>query len=87
MTDVTSILVETRDKTHGPFKLQAAAAVELKAVMRKYLDNTVMQAEHTEALDMIAHKLARIIIGNANYKDHWDDIAGYATLGSNACQV
>ncbi|WP_257617167.1 hypothetical protein [Campylobacter pinnipediorum] len=31
---------------------------------------------------MIAHKIARILAGNPNYKDHWDDIAGYATLVS-----
>jgi hypothetical protein len=33
-----------------------------------------------EALEMIAHKLARIINGNANHIDSWLDIAGYATL-------
>lgn len=79
-------LLQDRNKTHGPFKLQAAAAVELKHVMKKYLKDTVMSAEHTEALDMIAHKLARIIIGHAGFKDHWDDIAGYAQLGSKACE-
>lgn len=78
-------LMQDRNRTHGPFKQQAAAAVELKAVMKKYLKDQVLQAEHSEALDMIAHKLARIIIGHANYKDHWDDIAGYAQLGSKAC--
>jgi hypothetical protein len=33
-----------------------------------------------EAFEMIAHKLARIINGNANHIDSWLDIAGYATL-------
>ena len=79
-------MLQDRNKTHGPFKLQAAAAVELKAVMKKYLKDTAMCAEHTEALDMIAHKLARIVIGHAGFKDHWDDIAGYAQLGSKACE-
>jgi hypothetical protein len=33
-----------------------------------------------EALDMILHKIARIVNGNPNETDHWHDIAGYATL-------
>jgi hypothetical protein len=34
---------------------------------------------------MIALKLSRILSGQANFKDHWNDIAGYAKLGSEAC--
>lgn len=40
---------------------------------------------HKEALDMIAHKIARIVNGDPNYKDNWHDIAGYATLAEEAC--
>ena len=29
---------------------------------------------------MIAHKIGRILAGNPDFKDHWDDIAGYAVL-------
>ncbi len=32
---------------------------------------------------MIAHKIGRIVSGNPNVQDHWDDIAGYAKLASN----
>ena len=41
--------------------------------------------EQIEALDMIALKLSRILSGQANFRDHWDDIAGYAKLASEAC--
>jgi len=34
-----------------------------------------------EALDQIAAKIARILCGDANYADHWHDIASYAQLG------
>lgn len=34
----------------------------------------------SESLDMIAHKIGRIIAGDPNVEDHWRDIAGYATL-------
>jgi hypothetical protein len=36
-----------------------------------------------ETLDMIAHKIGRIIAGNAAEPDHWRDIAGYAQLVAN----
>jgi hypothetical protein len=31
-------------------------------------------------LEMIAHKIARILSGDPNHRDHWEDIAGYAEL-------
>lgn len=31
-----------------------------------------------EALEMIAHKIARILNGDLSYPDSWHDIAGYA---------
>jgi len=39
-----------------------------------------LDADQIEALDMIAHKIARILNGDPNYADSWDDIAGYAKL-------
>ena len=33
-----------------------------------------------ESLEMIEHKIARIISGNAYEPDHWLDIMGYAAL-------
>jgi hypothetical protein len=33
-----------------------------------------------EAIEMICHKLGRILCGNPDTPDHWLDIAGYATL-------
>jgi hypothetical protein len=35
-----------------------------------------------EAVEMILHKVGRIISGDPNVHDHWDDIAGYAKLVS-----
>jgi hypothetical protein len=39
-----------------------------------------------EALEMIAHKIGRILSGDPNHQDHWDDIAGYAKLVSERLQ-
>lgn len=47
------------------------------ALSAKY---TSMHADQMEALEMIAHKIARILNGDPDYEDSWRDIAGYATL-------
>jgi hypothetical protein len=41
---------------------------------------TGLAPDQQEALDMIAHKIARILNGDPNYADSWVDIAGYAQL-------
>lgn len=81
-------LLQEREKTHGSFSTNASCSQELKGIFRRYgvADGlTHPKSVHLEALDMIALKLSRILSGQANFKDHWDDIAGYAKLGSEAC--
>jgi hypothetical protein len=82
------LLVE-REKTHGSFKANADLSQAIKKIMHDPFGETrhpyVLSTVHLEALDMIALKLSRILSGQANFKDHWDDIAGYAKLASEAC--
>ncbi len=76
------LLVE-RAKTHGDFVLNATISQKIKEAIA-WGDVKGMKPVHREALDMIALKISRICSGQANYADHWDDIAGYAKLGSEA---
>ncbi|MBE9472959.1 MAG: hypothetical protein IMY75_12755, partial [Chloroflexi bacterium] len=39
-----------------------------------------LDADMKEALEMIQHKIARILNGDPRYADNWLDIAGYARL-------
>lgn len=80
-TDIKALLAE-REKTHGSFEIHAAVTQELKAVLCQQLLDQGRDLEHDmqESLDMICHKIGRIIAGNPRHADHWDDIAGYATL-------
>ena len=71
--------LKERHKTHGNFQTHAQISQELKAVLWKH-DFQELEADQIEALEMIAHKIARILNGNPNHKDHWHDIAGYAEL-------
>jgi len=41
-----------------------------------------MDADQQESLEMIVHKIARILNGRPDYADSWVDIAGYARLVS-----
>ena len=83
MTDRDPLLVE-REKTHGYFPYNAAISQELKKIIHAPTTLRNFSDVQSEALDMIALKLSRILSGQANFKDHWDDIAGYAKLVSEA---
>ena len=81
-------ILQEREKTHGSFRMTATTAQELKVHFRT-LSNfsfSKLPARQREALDMFATKIARILSGDHSARDHWDDIAGYAQLGAEACQ-
>jgi len=78
-------LLEERQKTHGSFRQNAMVSQRIKEILRVH--GTLPRSEiHREALDLIATKVSRILSGQASHRDHWDDIAGYAKLGSEACE-
>jgi hypothetical protein len=77
--DIKHTLAE-REQTHGCFQTQAQISQELNAVMKDVGQWGKLSYDQMEAMEMIAHKIARILNGNPNFHDHWHDIAGYATL-------
>jgi hypothetical protein len=78
MTDAKT-LTDERHNTHGDWLKQASVSQELMGVIGSHDGNL---ADHQkEALKMIAVKISRILSGDPNHADHWDDIAGYAYLG------
>jgi hypothetical protein len=81
MTDVTEVL-EERGSRYGPFITHAEITQRLKMVAEKFLHNAgkELDFDQQEALDMIFHKIGRIINGDPDYADSWVDIAGYAKL-------
>lgn len=77
-------LLSARGKQHGPFEKHAAFSQALKRAMQDPTGNWPSLSEiQREALEMIQHKVGRILAGDANHKDHWDDICGYAKLVSD----
>lgn len=84
MEQVNDIL-EQRGSRYGEFKTHADITQTLKAVANTYLLslNKRLNPSQHESLDMIFHKIGRIINGDPNYADSWVDIAGYAQLVVN----
>lgn len=84
MTGRDPLLAE-REKTYGSFQIQGGFAHQLKLIFREQHAYNALRDDQREALDMIATKISRLLHGNPMTKDTWDDIAGYAKLGSEAC--
>lgn len=85
MTDVNQVL-EERHKTHGSYADHAAMAQMLKEAARQGVMYDKLSAMEKESIDMILHKVARVLSGNPHFKDHWVDISGYATLIAKVCE-
>jgi hypothetical protein len=71
-------LLDERQTTHGEFAETAMIAQAIKTALRAGPNWSMMTAAQRETLEGIATKQARIVCGDANFQDHWDDIAGWA---------
>lgn len=80
MTDIDAILKE-RGLRYGEFSGHAEITQSLKRVMKATPNWDGLTDYQKESLEMVVHKIGRILNGDPNYKDSWDDIAGYAKLG------
>lgn len=73
-------ILKDRGSKYGVFATQAFISQELEHVMISSGCWYRMQPDQREALKMITHKISRILNGNPDYADSWQDIAGYAEL-------
>ncbi len=75
-------ILEERGKRYGMFIGHATITQRLKDIIDSNLKHRdkVLTDDQQEALDMICHKIGRIVNGDPDYADSWDDIAGYAKL-------
>ena len=82
------VILDERAITYGCFVDVAEIAQEIKATIRIGETNRSVElpVDQSEALDMIASKIARILSGDSNHIDSWIDIAGYATLVADRIQ-
>ena len=80
-TNVDAIL-DARGSRYGNFLDHARITQRLKEVAHGFAAHhgKTFDVDQAEALDMIFHKIGRILNGDPNYADSWIDIAGYAKL-------
>jgi len=73
-------ILKARETTHGSFRMKSAFIQNIMKNISELSTYKDMTPDQKESIHMILVKLSRIIYGNPNHKDHWDDIAGYAEL-------
>ena len=74
--------LDARAQMYGKFKDGAALMQAIKRTMAAHASkhDKTFADDQWEALEMIVHKMGRIVNGDPDVVDHWVDIAGYATL-------
>ena len=78
-TDVDTTITQ-RGERYGKFKDGAVIMQDLKNVMRGTPNWESLTPSQREALEMIQHKIGRILNGDPMYDDNWRDICGYSQL-------
>lgn len=79
MTDVNNTLKE-RGGRYGTMKKNGEVSQLMKRSMRVGTNWDKLTYDKKESLEMICHKISRIVNGDPEYADSWHDIAGYAKL-------
>ena len=82
MTEINNVLAE-RGNRYGAFRSHAEITQALKRIMHHAPKWRNLTPSQKEAMEMIAHKMGRMLNGDVTYKDNVVDIIGYATLMLN----
>jgi hypothetical protein len=80
--------LDARAQDYGRFKDGAALMQGIKRLISEHarVHDKTFADDQWEALEMIVHKIGRIVNGNPDKVDSWVDIAGYATLIADRLQ-
>lgn len=77
--DISTTLVE-RGSRYGDFYTHAKITQTIKDVYKHTKNWEDLPDDMKEALDMVAHKIGRILNGDPYFHDSWHDIVGYVKL-------
>lgn len=80
MTQTVEEILAERGSRYGRFSDHAFITQNLKDCMENSPNWSKISASQKEALEMVAHKIGRILNGDPNYLDSWVDIVGYTQL-------
>lgn len=79
MSNIAATLAE-RGTRYGAFSGHAKITQALKRAMVATPKWAQLSDSQKESLEMVAHKIGRILNGDPNYVDSWTDICGYSKL-------
>lgn len=79
MSDIDATLTQ-RTGLYGVFNENARISQALKRAMRDTPNWERLSDDKREALEMVQHKIARILNGDPDYHDNWHDVIGYTKL-------
>lgn len=69
-----------RGSRYGEYAEHARITQAMKSAMADSPNWSGLAADQRETLEMIAHKIGRILNGDPDYHDSWHDIIGYTKL-------
>lgn len=79
MSEVKKLLIE-RGERYGMFVNHAHLSQKLKTTLQEHPEYQFLSDDKKEALEMVMHKVARIVNGDPEYVDSWMDVIGYVQL-------
>lgn len=82
MPDIEETLSE-RGSRYGDFGSHAEITQSIKDIMKNTENWKKLKPYQKEALEMVAHKIGRILNGDPTYIDSYIDIIGYTQLVIN----
>jgi hypothetical protein len=82
---IDSTLTE-RGKRYGSFDEHARITQNIKRAMQDSPNWNALSDDKKESLEMLAHKIGRILNGDPEYHDSWHDIIGYTKLVADKLQ-
>lgn len=87
MVDVVAEITTKRASVYGYYLHNAIVSQAIKSAMRNIPDPDnegigwdSLPVDVRDSLEMMACKISRIVTGNPEYLDNWDDIGGYAKI-------
>lgn len=80
-------ILKTRQTTHGDYAPKCDTIQQLKHVIKSTDGFWNLSPDQMESLDLICTKIGRILYGDPNTIDHWEDISGYAQLISQRLSI
>lgn len=80
MADRIEATLAERGSRYGAYAEHARITQSIKRAMADSPNWSGLPDDMREALEMVAHKVGRILNGDPKYHDSWHDIIGYTKL-------